>query len=239
MLMATAIHLEHASVSFGATKALQNVTLDIPSGKIVGFLGPSGAGKTTLMRVIVGRQPLQKGKAEVLGQRAGAPSLRDRIGYMPQSAGTYQDLTVQENLRYFAVMRGLDRKAADRAIAEVDLMPQSKQLVSTLSGGQRSRLSLAVALLGEPELLVLDEPTVGVDPALRLRLWHIFRRIAERGTTIYISSHVMDEASRCDELLLIRRGRVLAYGTPAELLQQTHATDIESAFLALAGAPRT
>jgi ABC-2 type transport system ATP-binding protein len=233
--MIESVHLTSVNVTLGNTKALDNVSAHLPAGKIIGLLGPSGAGKTTLMRVITGRQRAQSGQAAVLGIPAGSPSLRGRIGYMPQSAAVYQDLTVRENMRYFAAMLGVSRKDADSALAEVDLVPQAKQLVATLSGGQRSRVSLAIALLGQPDVLVLDEPTVGVDPVLRQKLWRIFRRQAAEGKTLFVSSHVMDEASRCDYLLLIRRGTLLAQGTPEELCQQTDSKTIEAAFLALVG----
>ena len=233
--MQPSVSLKNVSITLGGASALKDVSVDIPSGKIVGLLGPSGAGKTTLMRVIVGRQRIQYGSAEVLGKPAGAAALRGRIGYMPQSAAIHPDLTVKENIGYFASMLGLGKKEAAEVIAEVDLRKQVSQLVSTLSGGQKSRVSLAVALLGCPNLLVLDEPTVGVDPVLRLKLWKIFRNTAAKGATICVSSHVMDEASRCDDLLLIRRGRLLAHGSPDELLLRTGTATIEDSFLALVG----
>lgn len=211
--------------------------MDIPAGKIVGLLGPSGAGKTTLMRAIVGRQRLTSGEVSVLGQPAGSARIRRRIGYMTQGLSVYTDLTVQENLRYFAAMLGLGRQEAGRVIAEVDLAAQSRQLVRTLSGGQKSRVSLAAALLGRPDLLVLDEPTVGVDPVLRQQLWHLFRELAGQGKTLIVSSHVMDEASRCDDLILIRQGSVLAHGAPQTLCRQTGARDVEGAFLKLVETP--
>lgn len=171
----------------------------------------------------------------VLGLAAGSTRLLGRIGYMPQNTALYNDLTLLENLHYFATMYGTSRKAVREIVDEVELGDQARQMVSTLSGGQKSRASLAVAMLGKPELLVLDEPTVGVDPVLRQKLWRQFRRLASRGATLIVSSHVMDEASRCDDLLLVRRGRLLAHGTPAELLKQTRAATIEEAFLSLVG----
>lgn len=231
--MDTSIRLLHVSVRFGGTQALNNVSISLPTGKIIGLLGPSGAGKTTFMRVIVGRQHVDGGSVVVLGQPAGAGSLRGRIGYMPQAAAIYQDLTVRENVRYFAKMLGVGRKDALACIKQVDLLPQANQLVATLSGGQKSRVSLAIALLGKPELLVLDEPTVGVDPVLRQKLWTIFRAVSATGTTLIVSSHVMDEASRCDDLLLIRRGKFLAHATPERLCKHTHTKTVEEAFLTL------
>ena len=229
------IQMSHVSVTLGGTKALHDATVTVPAGKIIGLLGPSGAGKTTFLRVVVGRQRLDHGVAQVLGKPAGSSALRGRIGYMPQSAALYQDLTVRENLRYFARMLGIERKEALLRMKQVDLLQQANQLVSTLSGGQKSRASLAIALLGSPELLALDEPTVGVDPVLRQKLWAIFREVAATGTTILVSSHVMDEASRCDDLLLIRSGKILANGTPYALCEQTRTKTVEAAFLALVG----
>lgn len=212
------------------------MTADMSGGKIYGLLGPSGAGKTTLMRVIIGRQHVSSGTATVLGLRAGSRALRMQVGYMPQAPALYPDLTVRENVRYFATMRGAGRHMADDVVREVELEEYAGQIAATLSGGQRSRVSLAIALLGHPKLLVLDEPTVGVDPVLRQKLWKIFRRVVTDGTTLLISSHVMDEAARCDELLLVRRGKLLAQGTPKGLCMQTNTTTVEAAFLALTGA---
>lgn len=231
--MAISISLRHVSVSYHGIKALQDMSLDIPGGRIVGLLGPSGAGKTTLMRVIVGRQRLAQGAARVLGQPAGHRSLRGRIGYMTQAVSIYPDLSVQENMHYFATLLGVGKDGIRTSIDEVDLTKQWHQLAGTMSGGQKARLSLAIALLGNPELLVLDEPTVGVDPVLRRELWVIFHRAAGRGATLLVSSHVMDEATHCDELLLVRDGRLLAQGSPAELCRRTSTNEVEDAFLKL------
>lgn len=232
----SAIRLDDVRVRLGGAAVLQGITARVPAGKITGLLGPSGAGKTTLMRVIVGRQRVHGGAAEVLGRPAGSADLRGRIGYMTQSASVYPDLTARENMYYFAAMLGRSRQDANDALAQVDLSPQARQLTRTLSGGQRSRVSLAVALLGHPSLLVLDEPTVGVDPVLRQRLWEIFRGLAAAGTTLLVSSHVMDEASRCDELLLVRDGALLASGTPERLCERTGTASVEETFLKLVGA---
>ena len=233
--MDVSVSMKKVRVAIDGAVVLRDVSVDIPRGRIIGLLGPSGAGKTTLMRVIVGRQHVMSGMVHVLGKRAGSAPLRGRIGYMPQSAAVYPDLTVRENLNYFAHMLGVGRKDILARLKQVDLLPQANQLVATLSGGQRSRVSLAIALLGQPDLLILDEPTVGVDPVLRQKLWDIFRRVAATGVTLIISSHVMDEANRCDDLLLIRHGKILAHGAPIELCRQTRTRTVEGAFLALVG----
>jgi ABC-2 type transport system ATP-binding protein len=204
---------------------------------VVGLLGPSGSGKTTLMRAIVGVQDRVTGELTVFGEPAGSPGLRRRVGYVTQEASVYRDLTVNQNLRYFARLAGLPasgtREAVAKAVATVDLGGHERQRVGTLSGGELSRVSLAAALVGEPELLVLDEPTVGLDPVLRRDLWETFRRLAEGGRTLLVSSHVMDEATRCDRLLLLREGALVADTTPDELMRTTGAPDPERAFLAL------
>lgn len=204
---------------------------------IVGLLGPSGSGKTTLMRSIVGVQRIAGGSVSVLGSPAGSPALRRRVGYVTQQASVYDDLTVEQNLRYFGSILGVDRDRIAETIEHVDLGSQRRRLVSSLSGGQRGRVSLAAALLGEPDLLVLDEPTTGLDPVLRVGLWRLFERISRAGTTVVVSSHAMDEADHCDRLLLVRDGALLADDTPAGLLASTGATDTESAFLALVSGP--
>ncbi|GLW65808.1 multidrug ABC transporter ATP-binding protein [Actinomadura rubrobrunea] len=217
----------------GGRQVLHDVTFEVPRGSIVGLMGPSGCGKTTLMRAIVGVQIVKSGTVTVLGEPAGSPSLRRRVGYATQAPAVYDDLSVTENLRYFAAVLGAPRTDVDRVAAEVGLEAQRDQLVSTLSGGQLGRVNLAVALLGAPELLVLDEPTVGLDPLLRQELWTLFRRLAERGVTLIVSSHVMDEAGRADRLLLMREGRILADGTPRELRAASGADDLEETFLHL------
>jgi ABC-2 type transport system ATP-binding protein len=202
-------------------------------GGVTGLLGPSGCGKSTLMRSLVGVQQLAGGSLTVFGEEAGSAVLRDRIGYVTQDASVYGDLTVAENLAFFARVLGVDHDQVDAAVEAVDLVSHRDQVVSRLSGGQLSRASLAVALLGSPDLLVLDEPTVGLDPVLRRDLWQLFHRLADAGTAVFVSSHVMDEADRCDRLLLMREGRVIADGTPAEIRERTGVADIEEAFLAL------
>lgn len=212
---------------------IDDMDLRVPAGRLVGLLGPSGSGKTTLMRAIVGGQADVTGTLEVLGLPAGHPDLRRRVGYVTQAPSVYADLTIGENLRYFARLVAAPDDDVDRVLTEVDLATIADRRVSVLSGGERSRVSLAAALLGRPELLVLDEPTVGLDPVLRRDLWALFRGLAERGTTLLVSSHVMDEATRCDRLVLMRQGRVLADATLPELLERTGAADADGAFLAL------
>jgi ABC-2 type transport system ATP-binding protein len=228
------IVIEGLRVRRGDRLVLDGLALSVQGGSVTGLLGPSGSGKTTLIRAIVGVQIVESGTVTVLGQPAGSPSLRPRIGYVTQAPSVYGDLTVRENLRYFADVLGARRAKVDEALATVDLEDAAGQLTSSLSGGQRARVSLATALLGDPDLLVLDEPTVGLDPVLRHDLWQMFAGLAATGTTLLVSSHVMDEAARCDDLLLLRDGRLLAALTPAELRVRTGEHDLETAFLRLA-----
>ena len=234
---ASAILAEDLVVRRGGVAVLHGLGFEVPVGQIVGLLGPSGSGKSTLIRTVVGVQQHVEGRCDVLGLPAGTPELRRRIGYVTQAPAVYADLTVRENLRYFAVTTGADRGAVDRALEQVDLTAQSSKMVNSLSGGQWRRVSLAVALLARPDLLVLDEPTVGLDPVLRQSLWQLFRQLASTGVTLLVSSHVMDEASECDRLLLLRDGHLLSDGTEAELLARTGAPSVEAAFLALVGKP--
>ena len=213
---------------------LHGLSFVVPRGSVCGLLGPSGCGKTTLMRSIVGVQAGITGQVDVLGEPAGSPGLRRQVGYVTQSPAVYGDLTVRENVDYFADVYDVERAAASRALADVGLADRADQLVRTLSGGQRSRVSLATALLSSPALLVLDEPTVGLDPVLRRDLWELFAGLAAAGTTLLVSSHVMDEAVRCDRLLLMRDGRIVADDSPQALVARTGAADVEGAFLTLA-----
>jgi len=228
-----AISVRDLRVVRGGRTVLDAVSFDVPPGSVTGLLGPSGCGKTTLMRSIVGVQVVAGGSVEVLGQPAGSPGLRRTVGYVTQAPSVYRDLSVRENLRYFVRVLGAPSADVDRVIDEVGLASHADVLTARLSGGQEARVSLAAALLGAPQLLVLDEPTVGLDPVLRRDLWTLFHRLADAGTTLLVSSHVMDEASRCDRLLLMREGRILADDTPRALLDRTGAADIETAFLDL------
>lgn len=228
-----AIRVRDLQVRRGKREVLHGLTFDVPEGALVGLLGPSGSGKTTLMRALVGVQRNVSGDATVLGNEAGSAQNRAKIGYVTQAPSVYLDLTVRQNLAYFASILGAPRGDIDRVIGETGLGDQADQLVASLSGGQLSRASLSAALLGSPRLLVLDEPTVGLDPVLRFELWALFRRLAEGGTTLLVSSHVMDEATRCDRLLLIHEGHVVADNTPQGLLERTGAKDADDAFLTL------
>jgi ABC-2 type transport system ATP-binding protein len=227
------VDVQDLVVQRGRVRAIRDLTFACTAGQVTGLLGPSGCGKTTLMRAIVGVQVVTSGRVDVLGLPAGDRRLRDRVGYVTQAPSVYDDLTVGENLRFFARVLGVGPEEVDRCIAAVDLGSCRDQVVSRLSGGQRSRVSLAVALLGSPKLLVLDEPTVGLDPVLRRDLWAMFHGLADAGTGVLVSSHVMDEAERCDRLLLLRDGALLADDTPSALLERTHTVDVESAFLFL------
>ena len=212
---------------------LPGISAELTAGTVTGLLGPSGCGKSTLMRAIVGVQRTAGGSVEVLGEPAGSPGLRRRVGYMTQAPSVYGDLTARENLRFFARVLGVPLRRIDAVVDQVQLGPDADRRVDGLSGGQRARVSLAAALLGEPDVLVLDEPTVGLDPLLREELWGAFHVLASEGRTLLVSSHVMDEAAQCDQLLLMREGRFVASGTHDELLARTGARDIGGAFVAL------
>ncbi len=233
-MSAAVVAVRDLTVIRGGARVLHGVDVEIAGGSVVGLLGPSGCGKSTLMRAIVGVQIVAGGSIVVLGEPAGSPSLRRRVGYVTQAPSVYGDLTVRENLRYFAHLLGVPERV-EPVIAEVGLADHADHVARRLSGGQLARASLATALLGEPELLVLDEPTVGLDPVLRADLWGRFRALAAAGAALLVSSHVMDEAERCDRLLLMRDGRILASDTPAGLLERTGAGDVEDAFLRLVG----
>jgi ABC-2 type transport system ATP-binding protein len=228
-----AISVDGLRVRRGGNPVLRDLSFSVASGRVTGLLGPSGCGKTTLMRAIVGVQVVEAGRVEVLGDAAGARSLRPRVGYLTQAPSVYGDLTVRENLRFFGRVLGVREGRAEETIETVALGPYADQVVSSLSGGQRARVSLATALLGEPRLLVLDEPTVGLDPVLRRDLWASFAELASAGATLLVSSHVMEEAEHCDELLLMREGRLLAVESPDGLRKRTGRVQLDEAFLAL------
>lgn len=229
----TAVAIEHLTVVRGRRTALDDVSVRVSRGTITGVLGPSGCGKTTLMRCIVGTQIVVSGTVTVLGRPAGSAELRSRVGYVTQDPTIYDDLRVVDNVRYFAALYGSDADAADEAIATVGLTDHRTALCGNLSGGQRTRVSLACALVTHPDLLVLDEPTVGLDPVLRVELWEQFDHLARTGTTLIVSSHVMDEADHCGDLLLVRDGRLLAHTTPSRLREETGCTSLEQAFLSI------
>jgi ABC-2 type transport system ATP-binding protein len=232
----TPIRIRELHVRRGRRLVLPGVSLDIRGGVVTGLLGPSGSGKSTLLRSIVGVQIVESGDVAVHGLPAGSPELRHRVGYVTQAPSVYADLTVRENLRYFGRILGVERERGEDALDIVGLRSRGDQIVDTLSGGERSRVSLATALLGAPDILILDEPTVGLDPVLRRDLWRTFHELAAAGTTILVSTHVMDEAERSDDLVLMRDGVVVATGSPDDLLARTSTHDIESAFMALAEA---
>nr|WP_286279336.1 ABC transporter ATP-binding protein [Naasia aerilata] len=228
-----AVAVEDLLVRRGGRDVLRDVSVSVPRGAVVGLLGPSGSGKTTLLRAIVGVQITHGGRVTVLDEPAGSAPLRRRVGYVTQSASVYDDLTIRQNLEYFRALLRAPKSDIDRVLAATHLEDHASSLVGSLSGGQESRVSLAAALLGSPDLLVLDEPTVGLDPLLRVELWNLFHELADQGTTLLVSSHVMDEAVRCDRLILLREGVILADDTPAGLYAATGTSDMEEAFLTL------
>jgi ABC-2 type transport system ATP-binding protein len=232
MSSAPAVAVAGLRVVRGGTLALGDLSLDVEPARVTGLLGPSGSGKSTLLRAIVGVQRVASGRVEVLGLAAGSPALRSRVGYVTQAPSVYGDLSVRENLVYFGrLLAAVER--VDETLDAVGLVEVADRVVNRLSGGQRARVSLATALLNDPELLVLDEPTVGLDPVLRRDLWDLFHRLAAESRTLLVSSHVMDEAERCHALLLLREGRLLAAGTPAELRARTRAEELDAVFLRL------
>jgi len=228
-----AIAVDGLRVRRGGNPVLHGLSFAVRRGRVTGLMGPSGCGKTTLMRAVVGVQIVESGRVEVLGAPAGTAALRPRVGYVTQAPSVYGDLSVRENLRYFARVLGAPRERIEATIATVALGEQADQVVNSLSGGQQARVSLATALLGEPDLLILDEPTVGLDPVLRRDLWGTFRSLAQAGTTLLVSSHVMEEAEHCDELLLMREGELLAAEGPDALRRRTGRERLDEAFLAL------
>lgn len=233
MTIHPAVQLEGLRIVRGGRTVLDDITVSIGEGVITGLLGPSGCGKTTLMRTVVGIQRITAGTATVLGCAAGAKRLRRRVGYVTQSPSIYSDLTVAENIRYFAALYGIGGRRVAEVVDAVGLSGQRIELAGNLSGGQQGRVSLACALVCDPDLLILDEPTVGLDPLLRVELWAQFVDMANRGKTLLISSHAMDEARQCTDLILMRDGAVLAHAAPEVVMRQTNCTDLEAAFVAL------
>jgi ABC-2 type transport system ATP-binding protein len=233
MAAGVAIAVDALRVRRGDSEVLHGLTFEVAAGRVTGLLGPSGCGKSTLMRAAVGVQIVESGRVSVLGEPAGSRSLRPRVGYLTQAPSVYGDLTVRENLRFFGRVLDVARERVDEVIETVSLQEHAGRVVSNLSGGQRARVSLATALLGEPEVLVLDEPTVGLDPVLRRDLWATFARLAQEGATLLVSSHVMDEAEHCDELLLMREGHLLAAESPDDLRRRTGRRQLDEAFLEL------
>lgn len=235
--MNPAVAINNLSVTLGGKKIINDISVEIPSGKIVGLLGPSGAGKTTLIRAILGIQKNSKGGISVLGLSAGKSELRSKVGYVTQAPSVYPDLTVQENMDFFAALTGAAKSQTEDILKNLELIDLKHNLVRNLSGGQKSRVSLSVALLGKPKLLLLDEPTVGLDPVLRQKMWSRFKQLAGIGITVVVTSHVMDEADKCDQILFIREGKLLAADTRQKILKETGTKSMESAFLKLAREP--
>jgi ABC-2 type transport system ATP-binding protein len=231
---AAAITVSELVVIRGGRRVIDALTAAVPTGSITGLLGPSGCGKTTLIRSIAGIQIVRSGTVEVLGLPAGTASLRHRVGYVTQNSSIYPDLSVTENLQYFAAIAGSSAASVSQTLVQVGLTDHRRDLTGNLSGGQRTRVSLAAALLAEPEVFLLDEPTVGLDPVLRRDLWQLFDGLAAQGRTLLVTSHVMDEAARCERVLLLREGRLVADDTPDGLRTATGQHDLERAFLVLA-----
>lgn len=231
--MSSAISISGLTVIRGGNTILKDFDLEIKAGKILGLLGPSGSGKTTIMRSIVGLQRFSGGTISVLGANAGDKSLRTRVSYSTQDASIYRDLTCGENIDYFSALQGSTSTTTEEILELVELGKNRKQLAATLSGGERARLALATALVGKPEILILDEPTVGLDPLLRRDLWKLFHHFTAQGKTLLVSSHMMEEADHCDELILLRDGAILAKGTPEQLRQETGLENMDSLFISL------
>lgn len=235
-VVSAAICAINLNVQRGKSHILHDLTVEIPRGVIMGLLGPSGSGKTTLMRSIVGLQRITSGEIQILDLPAASKPLRSKIGYSTQSASVYSDLTCIQNIRYFAALYPHNEKSPEEILEDVDLSRNADQMAESLSGGERARLALATTLVGTPELLILDEPTVGLDPVLRVQLWALFNKLAAQGKTLLVSSHVMDEADTCHQLILLREGRVLAQGTPTELRARTGKSRMDEVFISLIGA---
>jgi ABC-2 type transport system ATP-binding protein len=231
MTQELSIQAERLRVEKDRKLILHDLDFNTQSGSITGLIGPSGSGKTTLMRTLVGVQVVTAGKVTILGLPAGSKQLRHKIGYVTQDAAVYTDLTVLQNMHYFAALTSATRSQIDEIIDRVRLTSQRQQLVLSLSGGQRARVSLAIALLGNPRLLIMDEPTIGLDPLLREELWQLFAELAAEGRTLLISSHVMEEAEKCHSLLLLREGKLLWHDSRQKLLEHTRTRSVQEAFL--------
>jgi len=228
------IEVERATKAFGRLKALDGLTLRVREGETYGLLGPNGSGKTTLIRAIAGVIRLTSGTVRVMGEVVPSRRVATQVGYMTQAAALYEELTVRENVSFCARLYGLAgraRERVDEVLELVRLTERADNLVRVLSGGMRQRTNLACALVHRPRLLLLDEPTVGVDPRLRQSLWNYFHQVNREGTTLIISTHIMEEAERCSRIGLMRAGRFLAEGSPAELKARAGRDDLESAFL--------
>ncbi|MCZ2257672.1 ABC transporter ATP-binding protein [Sporosarcina sp. G11-34] len=236
------VSIRHVSKSFGKQQVLEDINLEIIEGEIFGLLGPSGAGKTTLVKQLAGLDTPTSGENYVFQEKMPSLQLINRIGYMAQADGLYEDLSAKENMDFFSALYGLKgKKQADRIKEVMELVKLSndvKKLVKNYSGGMKRRLSLAIALLHEPELIILDEPTVGIDPVLRKSIWEAFDDLKKQGKTLIVTTHVMDEAGKCDRLGLMRDGRLIAVGTPNELKERTNTGTIEEAFLVYGGAEK-
>ena len=226
----TAVQIDGLTVERSGRVVLSDIEASFSAGQVTGLFGPSGSGKSTLIRSIAGVQAGVHGTIKVLGEEPGSADVRRALGYMTQAPSVYDDLTVLENVRYFAAMRGGE---VGSVLERVQLVPWAHQLVRNLSGGQRARVSLAAALVGNPRVLLLDEPTVGLDPLLRRDLWRLFRELVSEGVALLVSSHVLDEGRRCDELILLREGRILAQLSPEELSRRTGTDDLDEAFIRL------
>jgi len=230
------VRLENVHFSYGRTEVLHGIDMDVPAGMITGLLGPSGHGKTTLVNLVVGALVATSGRIQVLGETAPPRKMKTSIGYMPQSDALYEDLTARQNLRFFGALYGMSRRDLDAAIPKVlDTVSlnvaNDRRTVSAFSGGMKRRLSLAIAMVHSPRLLILDEPTVGLDPVHRVRLWQGFRELAKAGRTLLITTHVMDEAANCDDLVMLHEGRVIARGAPQEIVAASGKANLEEAFL--------